>query len=125
MKNQKLNAVQVWKQLEDLMIPGLRLTVHERALYSYILRHSRLERKLRLRFSIRRLARHARLSNWTVRRAVRNLISKGVLVLVERSIVGHFVEVRLPAEVPSLRPGKAGAAAAAGALALDRLENAD
>ena len=42
MKNKKLNAVHVWKQLEDLAVPRLHLSVHERAAYSHLLRHSRL-----------------------------------------------------------------------------------
>jgi len=33
MKNQKIDAAEVWKQMEDLAAPQLRLTVHERAVY--------------------------------------------------------------------------------------------
>ena len=62
MNPQKFDAVEVWKQLEDVMVPRLRLPVVDRAVYSYLVRHSRLERKLRLRFSILGLARHMRLS---------------------------------------------------------------
>jgi hypothetical protein len=40
-----------------------------------------------------------------VRWAVRRLIARGVLRLVERSKAGHVVEVRLPAEVPAAPPG--------------------
>ena len=42
MKNKKLNAVQVWKQMEDLAVPRLHLSVFDRAVYSHLLRHSRL-----------------------------------------------------------------------------------
>lgn len=53
MKNKKLNAVQVWKQMEDLAVPRLHLSVFERAVYSHLLRHSRLEGRLQLSFSFR------------------------------------------------------------------------
>jgi hypothetical protein len=101
MKNKKPNAELVWKQLEDLLAP--RLSVIDRAIYSHLLRHSRLERKLCLRFSIRWLARHIRLSAGPVRGAVRRLVAQGALRLVPRSKAGPVVEVRPPEEI---RPEK-------------------
>jgi predicted DNA-binding transcriptional regulator len=101
MKNKKPNAELVWKQLEDLLVP--RLSVIDRAIYSHLLRHSRLERKLCLRFSIRWLARHIRLSAGPVRGAVRRLVAQGALRLVQRRKAGHVVEVRPPEEI---RPEK-------------------
>ncbi len=103
MKNKKPNAELVWKQLEDLLAPRLRLSVIERAVYAHLLRHSRLEGKLRLRFSIRWLARNIRLSTGPVREAVRRLVAQGAMRLVQRSKAGHVVEVRLPEEI---RPEK-------------------
>jgi hypothetical protein len=47
MKNNKLNAEQVWKDFEDLLAPKLNFSVIDRAVYSHLLRHSRLEGKLR------------------------------------------------------------------------------
>ena len=101
MKNKKPNAEVVWTQLEDLLVP--RLSVIDRAIYSHLLRHSRLEGKLCLRFSIRWLARHIRLSAGPVRGAVRRLVAQGALRLVQRSKTGHVVEVRPPEEI---RPEK-------------------
>jgi len=43
MKNKKPNAELVWKQLEDLLAPRLRLSVIDRTVYSHLLRHSRRE----------------------------------------------------------------------------------
>jgi hypothetical protein len=60
MKNKKFNAALVWKQLEDLLVPRLAPSVRDRAVYSHLVRHSRLEGKRRLRFSIPRLARGVR-----------------------------------------------------------------
>ncbi len=103
MKNKKPNAELVWKQMEDVLAPRLGLSVIERTVYSHLLRHSRLEGKLRFRFSIRWLARNIRLSTGPVRGAVRRLVAQGALRLVQRSKTGHVVEVRLPEEI---RPEK-------------------
>jgi hypothetical protein len=103
MTNKKMDGVEVWKQFEDLLIPGLRLSVIERAVYSHLLRHSRLEGKQRLLFSIGWCARGAGLSTFSVRKAVRQLATKGALRLAERSKRGHVIEVRLPAEVRGVR----------------------
>jgi len=99
MKICKTNAVTIWKQIEDDLSPRLYLTVTERVVYSHLLRHSRLEGKLRLRFSILWLMRGARLSAAPARQAVRRLVAKGALRLVERTRAGHVVEVRLPDEI--------------------------
>jgi hypothetical protein len=103
MKNKKPNAELVWKQLEDVVAPRLRLSVIDRTVYSHLLRHSRLEGKLRLRFSILGLGRNIRLSSGPVREAVRRLIAQGALRLVQRSKAGHLVEVRLPGEIRAVR----------------------
>ena len=70
MTNKRLDGIQIWKQFEDLLIPGLRLSVIERAVYSHLLRHRRLEGKRRLQFSIARCARSAGLSTFAVRKGV-------------------------------------------------------
>jgi 5-methylcytosine-specific restriction endonuclease McrA len=103
MKTKKPNAELVWKQLEDLLVPRLRLSVIERTVYSRLLRHTRLEGKLRLRFSIIWLARNIRLSTGPVREGVRRLVSHGALRLIQRSKAGHVVEVRLPGEIRAIR----------------------
>lgn len=92
MKNKMLNVERIWKQFEDSLAPRLDFSVVDRAVYSHLLRHSRLEGKVRLRFSILRLARHIRLSGGPAREAVRRLAAQGVLRLVERSKAGHVVE---------------------------------
>jgi hypothetical protein len=127
MKISNTNVVLVWKQIEDVLVPQLGLTVVERAVYSHLLRHSRLEGKLRLRFSIYWLARGARLSTGSVRPAVRRLVAKGVLRLVERTKAGHVVEVRLPGEIRAVRPdraarGRAGLLRTANLAEMDFLE---
>ena len=107
----KINAVEVWKQMEDLAVPRLRLSVFDRAVYSHLVRHSWLEGRPQLRFSILWLARGACLSGWAARKAVRRLVAKGVLRLAERSRAGHVVAVRLPEEIRALGAGKIAARA--------------
>jgi 5-methylcytosine-specific restriction endonuclease McrA len=103
MKNEKTNAEHIWKQMEDLAVPRLRLSVTDRAIYSQLLRHSRLEGKVRLRFSIAWLGRSAHVAIDTARAAVRRLVAHGALRLVERNRDGHLVEVRLPDEIRGAR----------------------
>jgi len=102
MKPKKIDGVEVWKDFEDLAA-RLGLNVIERAVYSYLLRHARLEGKLRLHFSLPELARKVRISRGPVRAALRRLAAHGALRFIERSYSGHLVEVRLPAEVPGAR----------------------
>lgn len=125
MTNKKIDAVQVWKQVEDQLVPRLRLDLNGRAVYYNLLRHSRLEGRVRLRFSILWLARGTCLSTGTVREAVRRLTDKGVLRLVERTRTGHVVEVRLSGEIHGVgRSGIAARDAGTGERATD-LEETD
>src|SRR5579863_3495334 len=101
----KANAESTWKQFEDHLVPRLHLSVIDRAVYSHLLRHSRLEGKRDVHFSIRELARRVRISGVPVRDAVRRLVAYGVLRLVERTNAGHVVEVLLPQEIRAVRAG--------------------
>jgi HNH endonuclease len=104
MKTKKPNAELLWKQIEDLLVPRLCLSVIDRAVYSDLLRHSRLEGKLRLRFSIARIGLGAGLGGTATRRAVRRLVAHGALRVVERGgKSGHLIEVRLPEEIGAAR----------------------
>jgi len=102
MKEKKIDAVEVWKEL-DALAPRLGLSVIDRAVYLYLLRRTHVEGKRRLRFSILGIAPHVGLSGPPVREAVRRLMDKGALRLIERSNIGHLVEVRLPREVRAPR----------------------
>ncbi|HET9995568.1 MAG TPA: HNH endonuclease [Candidatus Acidoferrum sp.] len=107
MNNKKLNAALVWKQMEDLLAPQLSFSLADRAIYSHLFRHSRLEGKLQLRFSISWLARGVGLSTKFTRDTVRRLIARGVLHLVERNCrARHVVRLRLPSEVKGVRAAR-------------------
>src|SRR5260370_35529370 len=100
MKTKKPNAELVCKQFEDALAPRLRLSTTDRAVYYHLLRHSRLEGKSRLHFSIIWLARNLGLTEDTVRAALRRLVQHRALRLIQRSKAGHVMDVRLPEEVP-------------------------
>ncbi len=106
MKTKKPNAELVWKQLDDLLVPRLCLGPIDRAAYCYLLRHSRLERKLQLRFSMPWLARGICLGPDAASRAVRRLVDHEALRLLECSNAGHVAEVRLPEEILADHPPK-------------------
>lgn len=103
MPEKKLDAAQIWKQMEDLLVPRLRLGLSERAVYSFLLRHSHLEGARRLNFSIGWLARGLVLCHTPVRNAVRRLAEKGALKIVGRAVDGHTVDVLLPSEIRRCR----------------------
>lgn len=103
----KVDAATLWRQVEDVLVPGLGLSVIDHVVYLHLLRHSRLEGKRRLKFSIPWLAHNIRLSTCPTREAVRRLAGRGVLRLIERSKAGHVVEVRLPEEIRGVRANTA------------------
>jgi 5-methylcytosine-specific restriction endonuclease McrA len=106
MLNKKLNPKLLWMQFEDVLAPRLGLTVWDRAVYSYLLRHSLVVGKLRLHFAVMSVARDLGLSNGPVRQAVRRLDELGALRLLERSKTGHLVEMRFPGQIRALRPAQ-------------------
>jgi len=114
--NKKLNAKLLWMQFEDVLAPRLGLTVKERAVYSYLLRHSLVAGKLRLQFAVMSLARTLGLSIGAARQAVRRLDELGALRVLKRSKTGHLVEMRLPEKIRAIRRGRNGASMAMGAV---------
>lgn len=106
MNNKKMNTALLWKQYEDVLVPALRLSLADRAVYSHLLRHTLLEGKERIRFSIGWLARGAHVSSGPVRQALRRLAQRGAIRLVERARTGHVIEVRRPEQIrPALGVG--------------------
>jgi hypothetical protein len=96
--------------MEDLLVPQLHFSLGDRAIYSHLLRHSRLEGKLQLQFSIAWLARGVGVSCKFTRDTVRRLIARGVLHLVECNCRSqHVVRLRLPLEIKGVCPAKTAA----------------
>jgi hypothetical protein len=104
MKRKMPNAAHVWKQLDDFVVPNLRLNVIDRAAYSHLLRHTRLEGRHRLCFSQLWLAKGIGVCRNTVRASLRRLVDRGALRLIESSHDGHLVEVLLPEEIRARLP---------------------
>ena len=108
MKPKKLNTTLLWKQFTDVLFPRLRFSLTDRAVYFYLLRHTRLEGHRELHCSMPWIARGLGISTGPVRESVRRLAVLGALRLVQRSKAGHILEVRLPDEIrpanPSLPP---------------------
>jgi hypothetical protein len=99
----KPNAEKTWKQIEDVLANRLRLSVTDRAVYYHLLRHSRLEGKRQLKFSIPQLELALHKSARPVRDSVRRLVWRRVLRVICISKQGYVVEVRLPHEVRAVR----------------------
>ncbi len=114
MLNKKLNPKLLWMQFEDVLAPRLGLTVKERAVYSYLLRHSLVAGKLRLQFAVMALARTLGLSIGAARQAVRRLDELGALRVLKRSKTGHLAEMRLPEKIRAIRVGRNGGSMAMG-----------
>src|SRR5258708_36760794 len=125
MKHEKIDVVEVCKELEDVLAPRLKLSVLDRAVYSHLLRHSRFEGKLRLRFSILWLAHNLGITARRARESVRRLVDKEVLRLVERSNIGHVGEGRLPGEVPAAPDGRTATGSPATLQGEGRLDHID
>jgi 5-methylcytosine-specific restriction endonuclease McrA len=104
MPNKTLNAKLLWMQFEDVLAPRLGLTVKERAVYSYLLRHSLVVGKLRVQFAVISLARTLGVGIGAARHAVRRLDELRALRVLKRSHkTGHLVEMRMPQKIRALR----------------------
>jgi 5-methylcytosine-specific restriction endonuclease McrA len=114
-------------QFEDVLVPRLGLSFKERAVYSYLLRHSLVVGKLRLQFGVMSLAlaRTLNLAPGATRHAVRRLDELGALRVVKRGKTGHLVEMRLPEKIRAIRTGKNGAFPLAEELPAATLETTD
>jgi predicted DNA-binding transcriptional regulator len=93
------NAVQVWADIEDRLVPNLHLALAERVLYFHLTRKTRLSGKRKARTSVGEIAQDLRLCKETVRATLHRLAQKGVLRILESGYGGHLLEVRLPREI--------------------------
>ncbi len=112
-RDAEMDLAQVFRDIEDHLVPYLRLGSGERALYYHLLRHSRAEGKRVVQISKRVLARNVGASATTVHGHLRRLAQKGCVKIVERNLAGHTIEVTTPAEIPGcIGAGPLGEAAA-------------
>ena len=72
-----MDYVQLWRDVEDQLVPMLQMKIGEQSVYVYLLRHSRLEGRRRVSVSMSGLARGVCLSEWTAREHLWGLARKG------------------------------------------------
>ena len=96
------HPVQLYADIEDLLIPGKGLDVWERALYYHLLRHTRLEGRRSATFAIAPLSKAVGMSDFKVREVIRTLHHKGCIEINDRSRIGHLVTVNLPLEIEGI-----------------------
>lgn len=92
-------TARVWAALEDRLYPQRKLAPADRALYSHLLRHSRLVGRRRVRMTMGSLARGAGLCPSTARRRLKELERGGCVRVGPPGRRGIEVEVLLPEEI--------------------------
>lgn len=97
-----MDFVKELKNVEDYLIPKLRLDLSERALYYHLLRHTRAVGKETSLFGLLSLADTSGMAESTIRERIRLLDSKGCIKIEERSAKGHLIRVLLPEEIDGL-----------------------
>jgi hypothetical protein len=90
---------QLWIDIEDHLIPFLKLDAHLRSVYYHLARRSRVVGERTVKISIDSLAQATGLST-QVRQHIRTLEAKGALKIVSRDRTGTTIEVYLPSEIP-------------------------
>lgn len=99
-----MDLAQELKNIEDYLIPKLRLDHVERALYYHLFRHTRVIGKEASLFGLLSLSEASGISESTVRERIRALHEKGCIKIDDRSGKGHLLRVFLPEEVDGVVP---------------------
>ena len=92
-------VARLWCAIEDRLIPALRLSTHERAIYYHLIRRTHLRGALAVRVSRRTLGRVTGLNVNTARHYLGVLAQKQCIGFVDRGVRGCLVRVRLPDEI--------------------------
>jgi len=87
------------KEIEDYLMPRLKLNPYERSLYYYLLRHSRVIGNSEVLVAIKPLSTALGFSEWSARENLRSMDKKGCIKIVERGKDGTKVSVLLPREI--------------------------
>ena len=85
MRADTADVVQLWIDIEDRLIPFLKLDAHLRAVYYHLVRRSRLLGQRTVEISIDSLAQATGLSA-EVRQHIRTLESKGAVRILSRQV---------------------------------------
>jgi 5-methylcytosine-specific restriction endonuclease McrA len=94
----------VVKEVEDHLMPGLKLDVIERALYHHFFRHTRLLGRETGLFAVPPVANAVGVSESAARERIRSMHQKGCIRIEDRNKNGHLIRIVLPEEIPGLVP---------------------
>ena len=97
---------QVINEIEDYVVPRLKLDVGEARLYYHLLRHSRFMNKNDVLISVAKIAEVLNSSMNTVKTRLRMLQDKKVIAVTSTGWVGTRIKVSLPREISDAVPEK-------------------
>jgi len=87
-----------YQEIEDILFPHYNLDVWERALYYYLLRHTKLHGVESATIPLSQIVTALNLSESKAREAIRSLDKKGC-IQIEQTKHGHIVRVLLPQDL--------------------------
>lgn len=94
-----MNSDQIIKEIEDYLVPHLKLDLGEARLYYHLFRHSRLVGKHDVLVSITQLSEVLNCSKNAVKPRIRSLQNKGIVDITNTGWAGTRIKVLLPAEI--------------------------
>ncbi len=97
-------GTQLIKQVEDYLTPRLKLDAHEKSIYYYVLRHSRLIGKDETVISIPQLSGALNCSKSPIKSRLRSLAEKGLINTIDTGWAGTKISVFLPSEIIGALP---------------------
>jgi 5-methylcytosine-specific restriction endonuclease McrA len=93
-------------EIEDYLVPRLKLDLGEARLYYHLFRHSRLIGKHDVLISVAQLADVLNCSKNAVKPRLRSLQEKGVIEVTTTGWAGTRIKVFLPSEIPNAVPAQ-------------------
>ncbi|HQU16882.1 MAG TPA: HNH endonuclease [Gammaproteobacteria bacterium] len=99
-----MDIEQIIIEIEDHLVPRLKLDVGEARLYCHLFRHSRLVGKHDVLISVAQIAEVLNCSKNTVKPRLRTLQDKKVIDVTNTGWAGTRIKVYLPKEIPNAVP---------------------
>lgn len=96
---ENLDLVKTIKEVEDYLIPFLKLSPYERSLYYHLFRQTRLINKEEIIFVISSAPTTVGLTDFSARKQLRTMDKKGCIKIVEVRRDGLKIKVFLPIEI--------------------------
>ena len=99
-----MNNDKIIKEIEDYLVPRLKLDLGEARLYYHLFRHSRLVGKHDVLVSVTQLSEVLNCSKNAVKPRLRSLQDKGIIAVTNTGWAGTRIKILLPAEIPGALP---------------------